>query len=115
MNLRNEKDNLSIVSVNTVTSAKQQRIFEGFLLEDSLKNVSGNKKCNNQSINLFGQCISDQLLNNQKVCASWNSKNNFIHITSTPNPFRIYFDDIIAVRKVESGNTIFFIILKKHR
>lgn len=99
-------DNLSVASVNTVKSTTQQLIFEGFLFEDPSEILSG-KSCSSQTLKTCQRRLLDKKLSHQRACASWNSENDFIYITSTLRPFRIYFDDIIAIYKVEPGKNLF--------
>lgn len=92
MNSKNKNDNLDI-NLNAITTQKQ--IFEGFLFENLFSDVLDTKTTINKQ------------LNNQKFCTSWNVENNFIYVFSNLHSFQIYFDDIIAVNKIESGINVF--------
>uniref|UniRef100_A0A915D9M2 DAGKc domain-containing protein n=1 Tax=Ditylenchus dipsaci TaxID=166011 RepID=A0A915D9M2_9BILA len=70
-------------------------IYEGFIREIFLQNEK-------EDLNLTNGAV---------CCASWNTQNDFLHITALPKPFRIHFDDILCAEQVKDKLTLFTQIL----
>lgn len=45
-------------------------------------------------------------INNNLMCVSWNTQNDFLLITAIPKSFRIHFDEIISAKKNSKGTRL---------